>query len=268
MRRRSLGQWVTFGSVVLIAALGVAPAFGRSEPYPQHALSPVSAPKSGGPQGGVTPNQSPATGIYQCNAWVWIAATPSGYVIGNCAPGVQLDRSSVSSATDGHTYNGGYIDYNADPQSHFLGCGWIRDDNASWVVDGNTPQCAYGSVSKSLTSYATYTNDGDASNPATDCNTIGSPPKCTDGSGVNTVAACDVTYNIRPWLANQNPPRVPGLQIQAGHAVKWRYIARYTTADGTQWVMVHAFLPAGDPEWVFVPRSCLPAVLPGSVPAS
>ena len=47
-------------------------------------------------------------------------------------------------------------------------------------------------------------------------------------------------------------------------ALKWRYTTKYNSTDGTgQYVMVRDdTVAAGEGNWVFVPRSCLPATLP------
>ncbi|MFZ1925665.1 MAG: fibronectin type III domain-containing protein, partial [Solirubrobacteraceae bacterium] len=50
-------------------------------------------------------------------------------------------------------------------------------------------------------------------------------------------------------------------------ALLWRYVTKYESKDGSEepYVMVHdARISVGEGEWVFVPRSCLPASLPQS----
>lgn len=179
----------------------------------------------------------PASGSFVCAnyPWVFIANVPGGYVIGNCAPGWHLHRTIKSDpvAPDNVYFDGGYLfgDYN--------GCGWIRADRNSQVGTGSYTACA--SPSRNVVEFGSVFN----------CR----PGECADGTAV-TGTNCQLYANYRPWSSTPAPTNPIG-GLQSGTFL-WRYVTR----DG-RFVMVRdPDIATGSGNWGFVPRSCLPGVLP------
>lgn len=180
------------------------------------------------------------SGSFVCTSWTPVQATPSGYVIGNCANGWHLHRTWRSAEYLGHYWDGGYIygDYN--------GCGWVDWAGDQLVADGSFTACA-SSASHDLAEYSAGTNDANCAGG------------CTDGTSIANPRSCPEYANFRPWSSGQNPVNPIRTIGATSGQLKWRYITRYSAANGTgQYVMARDTVPAsGAPNWVFVPRTCL-----------
>lgn len=225
---------------VLVAALAAFAVLGPAAPGAAYQPSNGSASGSelaGSSSGDVGTLATPATGNFVCAnfPWVFVAASPGGYVIGNCAPGWHLHRTIKSAPVPpaGTYFDGGYI------FGDFNGCGWVRADRDTQVGEGSYTAC--GSPSR---------NAGDFG-AAFNCR----PGDCADGKAV-TGTNCQLYANYRPWSSSAAPTNPIG-SVQSG-----TFLWRYVTKDG-QYVMVRdPDIASGYGNWGFVRRSCLPATLP------
>lgn len=176
--------------------------------------------------------------------WTPIAATPAGYVTGNCHDEWHLHRtikSALVTAENQH-YDGGYI------FGEINGCGWIPETNDIRVGQNDYSACS--DPSRGAAEFASLIN----------CQ----PGECKEGDPTSNIADCPEYANIRPWGSSTPtaPPirTVPGPSLTnlGGHQFLWRYLTR-----DQNWVMVHdPGVSPGDGNWVFVPRGCLAALVP------
>ena len=180
------------------------------------------------------------------------------FAIGNCASGWDLEVVSYASEnteTHEHSY-GGFVN------NAFSGCGWINTAYTLEKVNSNKNTACAGSGSSrefkvEESSFMEKYNRG----------TVG------DGNPVVNKVPCPEYANYRPWSSNnvekeliRTAPEYAASSPGSNYpALKWRYTTKYASTDGTgQYVMVRddRITGAGEGNWVFVPRSCLPATLP------
>ncbi|HTD09544.1 MAG TPA: hypothetical protein VK680_11690 [Solirubrobacteraceae bacterium] len=208
--------------------------------------------------GEVKPLATSANGEYRCvdpyspvGNWFYY------FAIGNCASGWDLEVVSYASentVTHEHSY-GGYIN------NAFSGCGWI--DTAYPIEKLNSTKysaCAGSGSSREFkveeSSFMEKYNRG----------TVG------DGNYVVNKIPCPEYANYRPWSSSNVEKELirtapayaaksPGSELPA---LKWRYVTKYASTDGTgKYAMVRDDrINGAEGNWVFVPRSCLPATLP------
>lgn len=230
-----------FLSTVLVIGLNAGSASARAtEDRVSPGLTEVTT--SSGDDAGTTSTagtmSTPANDNFVCDyyPWVFVAASPGGYVIGNCAPGWHLHRTIKSDpvAPEGTYFDGGYIFGN------FNGCGWVRADRDRQVGTGSYTACQ--SPSRNAYEFGSLFN----------C----PPGWCSDGT-YTTGSGCQLYANYRPWSATPAPTDPIG-GVQSG-AFYWRYV----TLDG-QYVMVRdPDIAAGYGNWAFVRRSCLASLPAG-----
>jgi TRAP-type C4-dicarboxylate transport system permease small subunit len=208
------------------------------------------------PLGAVHPLATSANGTYRCaDEYSVIANWYYYFAIGNCPAGAELEVVSYASEntqTHEHSY-GGFVN------GAFSGCGWINTAYPLEKLNNNSHSACAGSGSShefkiEESSFMERYNRG----------TVG------DGNPVVNTAPCPEYANYRPWSSNNVEKELirtapayaasgPGSNYPA---LKWRYITKYGSIDGSgKYVMVRDDR-VGETNWVFVPRSCLPASLP------
>ena len=242
--------------------------------------------------------------------WTAVQSGTNGYVIGMCAKGTEIKRSRYveqtylnPEKTTGSKWDGGFIG------GSFNGCGWIThtffspvspsmaeltgitpSDTSPPSTSGKTgaapvaktaaknPSCRSAGAAYKLTGFASYTNDGAATtssdDPLADASSkdcfASSPGNCTDASSVYLTKECPLWGNYRPWKAQQTPSDQIRV-LPAGYRVKWRYVAKYPSADGKTYVMVRdpgaGRVSEGKGNWGFLSGECLPDPLPYLTPA-
>ncbi len=175
------------------------------------------------------------------------------FSLGNCRKGWELEVVSYASentVTHEHSY-GGFIN------NAFSGCGWI--DTRFPLEKLNTKKhtaCAGGGSSREFkveeSTFMEKYNHGEVG----------------DGDPVVNPNPCPEYANYRPWSTSNDEkelirtvpayaPEAPGSNYPA---LKWRYVTKYASTDGTgKYVMVRddRITGAGEGNWVFVPLSCL-----------
>ncbi len=208
------------------------------------------------PLGEVEPLFEKASGDYECYSYSDVQNAADSFVIGNCDAPWQIQVVSYSGPNgEGFHSYGGFI------TGAFSGCGWIETRFEPQKLNSNKNSvCGEGStgdfvVSESSFMYMDHHNSA-----------------AGDGWPVVTTKACPEYANYRPWSSNnieQELIRTAPAYASSGPksdypALKWRYITKYESTDGTgRYVMVRDDrYNAGEGNWVFVPRSCLPSTLP------
>jgi len=209
--------------------------------------------------GEVTPLATSANGEYKCvDRYSAVGNWYYYFAIGNCASGWDLEVVSYASEnteTHEHSY-GGFVN------NAFSGCGWIDTRYPLEKLNSTKYSACAGSGSSrefkvEESSFMEKYNRG----------TVG------DGNPVVNKTACPEYANYRPWsssnvekeLIRTAPAYAASGPGSTYPALKWRYVTKYASTDGTgKYVMVRddRITGAGEGNWVFVPRSCLPATLP------
>ncbi|MFZ2114239.1 MAG: hypothetical protein WAU77_11005 [Solirubrobacteraceae bacterium] len=207
------------------------------------------------PTGEVKPLFEKASGDYECSttlAYSDVQNAADSYSIGNCKAPWRIEVVSYSNAVGVESY-GGFV------TGAFSGCGWIETQYEPKKINNNSNSaCGEGT-------------SGDFVVPTT---SFMERPNSAKGDGwpvVNT-RACPEYANYRPWSSNNVEQELlrtaPAYAAEAPGsrtpALKWRYITKYGSTDGSgQYVMVRdGRYNDGEGNWVFVPRSCLPSTLP------
>ena len=243
-------------SAVLLAlmTLCVGNAIAEDYTYAPGALTPDNAAMMPDSAAGATAYG----GTFECTVpFANVQAAPSGYVVGNCKSGVHLRRQAKSSMFDGTFWDGGYIFGNV------AGCGWIQVSLDQQVSDTTGALCDPNSIGYRLNEYAVATNDN--TTPKSSCSDVPNATKCSDGTTVTSITACYAYRNFRPWASGQGVSDAYAI-LNSGKSLRWRYITKYgaTNFGNSKFVMVRdPSLGAGQGNWYFVQRSCLPANLPG-----
>ena len=201
-------------------------------------------------------------GDWRCaDPYSTVANWPYYYAIGNCPNGAELEVVSYASedpTTHEHSY-GGFVN------GTFSGCGWI---NTAFPLEKLN--------SAKHTACAEESGGGFKVKESSFWETLNSS-SAQDGFYVVNKTPCPEYANYRPWSESNAPKElirtVPayereGLGEKAGNpALKWRYLSKYASViePKVKYVMVRDDrIAGGEGNWVFVPRSCLPATLPTS----
>jgi hypothetical protein len=179
-----------------------------------------------------------------------------GLVIGNCKAGTVFDVVDYGGPNSKGIYSyGGYA------KGTLAACGWIESNTTPIKISATeSTHCGDGSeVSTPESEFKAKVN--------------GEGSKTEDGYPVVNQAACPEYANYRPWSSSnleKDLIRTAPADASSGPgsnypALKWRYTTKYDSTDGSgQYVMVRddRITAAGEGNWVFVPRSCLPVTLP------
>jgi hypothetical protein len=195
-------------------------------------------------------------GLYQCSsahAYADIHSEPWGFVIGQCKSGWKfevLEHTGVNSKTKTSSY-GGYL------EGAFDACGWIESDEGPEQINEKLPNHCPGLNQKESTVGSFYEKYN------------GQPALTGDGYYVVNKVPCKEYANFRPWssesVEKEEIRTVPAYATEKTDipALKWRYVTKYASTDGSgKYVMVRdTRVAGGEGNWVFVPRSCLPATL-------
>jgi hypothetical protein len=205
---------------------------------------------------------SSESGNWRCSdPYSTVANWPYYYAIGNCPNGAELEAVSYASenpATHQHSY-GGFVN------GAYSGCGWINTEFPLEKLNGNKhTACAEESGGGFRVKESNFWEKVNSSS-------------AQDGFYVINSTPCPEYANYRPWSENNAPKElirtVPayereGLGESASNpALKWRYVSKYASVaePKVKYVMVRDDrISGGEGNWVFVPRSCLPATLPTS----
>lgn len=206
----------------------------------------------------IGPLATSANGDYKCSSAYAdsdVQNGPFGFAIGNCAAGSTVEVVSYSGEnSQGYHAYGGFVN------GAFQGCGWIETRFPLEKQNSNkNSKCGEGSTGSFLVAEAEFMNGKPNSGES-------------DGSYVVNQQACPEYANYRPWseknVEQELVRTVPAYAAQepgsSAPALKWRYVTKYESTDGTgRYVMVRddRYQP-GEANWVFVPRSCLPSTLP------
>jgi hypothetical protein len=206
------------------------------------------------PPGEVQPLFEKASGDYECYAYSDIQNAADSFVIGNCKAPWQIQVVSYSGPNGAgfHSY-GGFV------TGAFSGCGWIETRFEPKKLNSNSNSaCGEGSTGDFEVPQSSFMERHNSA--------LG------DGWPVATTRACPEYANYRPWSSNnieqeliRTAPAYASSSSGSNYpALKWRYITKYESTDGThRYVMVRDDrYNAGEGNWVFVPRSCLPSTLP------
>jgi len=198
--------------------------------------------------------------IRYCNTpYIPVAASPAGYVVGNCLQNVHLYPQATSTVGT-ETFYGGWV------YGNYSGCGWVAGIQVATGTDASA-LCPAGSIGYNLNEFASYTNADAKYAPGNDCNKDPVSGNCTDGSTTSTSKTCTVWGNYRPWASGQGVTdaiyntAMPTGTLAAGSTVKWRYVARYPTSGNISYAMIKLAgsygITAGYGNWGFINVSCL-----------
>ncbi len=208
--------------------------------------------------GGVNPFVTTENEDYECTAkYSDMQSGAFTWVIGNCAKGETLEavvrRLYSDSEPEGNYALGGWVG------GGFQGCGWIEDEKFKPKAKKSKPTTACSEIASGKYEVAETLFMGKHNGGA------------GDGYFVVNKTSCPEYANYRPWSSGNVEKELirtaPAYATSGGSnypALKWRYTTKYNSTDGTgQYVMVRDDrLSAGEGNWVFVPRSCLPVTLP------
>jgi hypothetical protein len=208
--------------------------------------------------GEVKPLVSSENEDYECTAkYSDVQSGAFTWVIGNCPKGSTLEAVVRRAHTEAEPENyslGGWVG------ESFEGCGWIEDEKFKPKAKKVKPttactEIASGKYEVAESNFMSKHNGG-----------------AGDGYYVVNKTACPEYANYRPWSSSnlekeklRTEPAYARQEPGSSYpALKWRYTTKYNSTDATgQYVMVRdVTIAAGEGNWVFVPRSCLPATLP------
>ena len=244
--------------LIVLALIISATSVARADVDTMGKLREVSSTFKSSP-GEVNPLVTAEKEDYECTAkYSDMQSGAFSWVIGNCAKGEILEavvrRLYSDSEPEGNYALGGWVG------GGFQGCGWIEDEKFKPKAKKNKPTTACSELSSGKYEVAESLFMGKHNGGA------------GDGYFVVNKASCPEYANYRPWSSNnveKEPLRTAPAYATSGPgsnypALKWRYTTKYNSTDGSgQYVMVRDDrLSAGEGNWVFVPRSCLPATLP------
>jgi hypothetical protein len=220
----------------------------QAEPAPASAESLPDSDTS--PLGGLSPDDgTPGGGYFTCDqTWEWIAAEPSGFVIGNCNNGAYLNRTEYDEdiGPEGYNWDGGQIygDFGGN-------CGWLHAD--SYVTTGSFANC-----------YPASTPQADYIYQAGGTYYIWTSTNGMDGVEANNPEACTEYADYYPWTSSAIEAYPTGHSVPMnGDYILIRYLALYESSDGSgYYVMAHdpvvqSTYGDGGGDWIFIPASCL-----------
>jgi hypothetical protein len=188
--------------------------------------------------------------------WIPVANEPDGFALGNCRENNELVQPlNVNSKKK---FEGGYVSGTYD------GCGWMQTKNLVPAGVATGDPCTSPSPSRGYSTFASLIN----CRPYRVKRRGSGDDTCRDGTLTPNPQPCPRYANLRPWstrtaldrLSGDIPQnaKFPGASGQLFDRLRWRYVV-----PGGQWVNVRdRAIPSGESNWIFVPRSCLPATLP------
>ncbi|MCZ4095237.1 hypothetical protein C8250_002665 [Streptomyces sp. So13.3] len=175
-----------------------------------------------------------------------------------------LLRRAPHSYVIGTAYRNWTVDVHGDQNSGYRWGRIYGDVNSClWIYSGAVAgDASSGDSCGAATSLptSTFTNGqigGSTDDGATVATVAGASCRTWDGSHITGYG------NVRPWQATATPSSTVNGRVAIGQTVLWRYVSR----DG-KWVMIRDQRAggtdgSGQQSWYFIPRSCLPAHLPG-----
>jgi hypothetical protein len=247
-------------ALVILTYLACASSAASADVDMTGSLVKVTSSSLRSSLGTVTPQSvTSESGNWRCfDPYSTVANWPYYYAIGNCPKAAELEVVSYASedpATHEHSY-GGFVN------GAFSGCGWINTAFPLERLNVNKhTACAEeagGGFRVQESSFWEKLNSTSAQ----------------DGYYVVNKSPCPEYANYRPWSTSNVEKElirtVPAYEREgsgekaSNPALKWRYTTKYASTDGTgRYVMVRDDrISGGEGNWVFVPRSCLPATLP------
>ncbi len=251
--------WLLAGVCLLVLAFAVClPNVADADVNTMGQLREISS-SLGSKPGEVMPLTTTENEDYECTAkYSDMQSGSFDWVIGNCPKGGTLEavirELYKDSEPEGNYSLGGWVG------GGFSGCGWIEEDRFKPKAKKSKPTTACSEITGGEHKIAESVFMERHNNSA------------GDGFYVVNTAPCPEYANYRPWssknVEQEEIRTVPAYTAQeAGSnypALKWRYITKYESTDGTgKYVMVRdARVGDGEGNWVFVPRSCLSATLP------
>ena len=241
--------------LIVLVCMACIPSVASADVDSVGGLEKVSTIKSSPHE--LTPLAGGA-GLYQCSsayAEADIHSEAWGLVIGNCKPGWKfevLQHTGYNSAHKDSSY-GGYV------EGAFDACGWIESDEGPEQINEKLPNHCPG-LSQEGSSVGAFAER------------VNGPSGYEDGYHVVNTVPCKEYANYRPWskepVEKEELRTVPAYAADPKEptlpALLWRYVTLYPSTDSTgKYVMVRdSRYNGGEGNWVFVPRSCLPATLP------
>ena len=236
------------GLIVLICVAYI-PSVASADVDMTGKIAPGPALKSGlrSPGLGAEPLvNSEHDGVYHCSdAYSTIANVAGGLAIGDCPRNEELDVEDYGNGGEesGYFYGGYFANLGV--------CAWVKISEALKEKGGNLGHCSGGIGYKYGTFYSQINSES-----------------VHDGFYVNNSVACEEYANVDPWGADSATgpirsvaPYAPG--PEPGYpALLWRYV----TNNGKYVMVRDARVGGGEGNWVFVERSCLPALPTASEP--
>jgi hypothetical protein len=201
-------------------------------------------------------NATAANGDYKClDKYSSVANWDYYFSIGTCKEGEEIEVVSYAnenSQTHEHSY-GGFVN------GSFQGCGWIDTRYPLEKKNSNqNTKCPEGAGNEFKVEESTFWEKRNSG--------------AEDGYYVVNKTACPEYANYRPWSSSnvekekihEAAAYAEGPNGGGEPALKWRYVTKYSSTDGSgKYVMVRDVrYGTGEGNWVFVPRSCLPSTLP------
>jgi hypothetical protein len=261
-RRNSLMSVRLLASVIVLAYVTCVSSVASADVDSVGGLEPASSSLKGGLHEVNQLVNSSHNGEYKCgSAWAYsdFHDEAFGLVMGNCKAGWIFEVVDYGGPSEQGVYSyGGYAEGALD------GCGWVESNTAPEKIGTvrEPHHCGSGSeVSTPETAFREkYNGEG-----------VGT--HTTDGYYVVNKVPCKEYANFRPWSKETSVEKeeirtVPAYATEKSDipALKWRYVTKYESSDGSgKYVMVRdTRVAGGEGNWVFVPRSCLPATLPES----
>lgn len=177
--------------------------------------------------------------------FVTMRRSPSSFVIGHAIHNQYFTKSTTRGPAHYGRVGGGY-NY----------CGWLRGGT---VGDGSvvpaTPSCSTDPTTKlEVREFASLVNCDPRRNAA------GGPHDCVQGAVVPLSCGTNLRFqNVRPWTTTTPADALPALGDQD---VRWRYVTKDGAYVNVQIAATQASVAQG--RYTFVPRGCLPNVLPGT----
>ncbi|HEY4812756.1 MAG TPA: fibronectin type III domain-containing protein, partial [Solirubrobacteraceae bacterium] len=251
-RRNSPTSLALLVGLMALAYLVCAVGSAQADVNMRGRLEPSQSLASTMP-GGIKPLATSANGTYRCaDTYSVVGNWYYYFAIGNCPAGAELEVVSYASEntkTHEHSY-GGFIN------GAFSGCGWIDTRYPVEKLNSNSHSACAGSGSsrefkvEESTFMEKYNHD-----------LVG------EGTPVGNPKPCPEYANYRPWsegnvekeLIRTAPAYAASGPGSRYPAIKWRYVTKYASTDGTgKYVMVEDDRITGaEGNWVFVPLSCL-----------
>jgi hypothetical protein len=250
--RLLMGMWL-LALLFTMCCSNVATADADTSGSLREISSSISGP------GEVKPLVTSEKEDYECTAkYSYIQSGAFDWVIGNCPEGGILEAVARRAHTEAEPENyslGGWVG------GSFKGCGWIEDLRFKPKAKKSNPitACTELTTKPYEVVESSFMSKHDSTTKE-------------DGDYVVNKTECPEYANYRPWsssnLEQEKIRTAPAYAREkpgsSNPALKWRYTTKYNSTDGTgQYVMVRdASIADGEGNWVFVPRSCLPATLP------